>query len=66
MPLCFPPSLRLDAIADINDAALGAGNGAAHSDEIQLGIDLDDVQVLDGDLVAAHLAGADLTLENAA
>ena len=35
-----------------------------HGNEIQLGIDLDDVQILDGDLIAAHLAGADLALED--
>ena len=44
---------------------LGAGDGAAHGDDAQLGVHLDHVQVHDGDLLVAHLAGADLALEDA-
>ena len=57
--------MDLDSGLDEDQAALGAGNGAANSDEVQLGIDLDHIQVLDGDLIAAHLASTDLTLEDA-
>ena len=58
--------MGLDRALDQHQTALGAGDGAADSDQVQLGIDLDDVQVLDGDLVTAHLAGADVALEDAA
>ena len=61
----------LDAVGlngglDEHQPALGAGDGAADRDHVQLRIDLHDVQVLDGHLVAAHLAGADLALEDTA
>lgn len=40
----------LNGALDINNAALRAGDRAAHNDHVELGIDLDHVEVLDGDL----------------
>ena len=56
--------MDLDSGPDGYQAALGAGNRAADNQHVQLGIDLDHAQVLDGDLLDAHLAGADLALED--
>ena len=59
-------AVGLDGGLDEHQTALGAGDGTADRDLVQFGIDLDDVQVLDGHLVAAHLTCADLALENTA
>ena len=58
--------LGLDSVLEIHDPALGAGDRAADGDHIQLGIDLDDVEVLNGDLIDAHVAGLLLAREDAA
>src|SRR5699024_10715981 len=54
----------LHAVAQEHHAALGAGDGAAHGDDAQLGVHLDHVQVHDGDLLVAHLAGTDGALDD--
>ena len=64
--LALLDGLGLDGVLDIHDAALGAGDRAANGDHVQLGVDLDDVEVLDGDLVNAHVAGLLLAREDAA
>ena len=56
--------MGLDGVADIDQTALGAGDGAADDDHVQLCINLNDLQVLDGDLLVAHLTSADLTGED--
>ena len=43
----------------IHNAALRAGDRAADDDHVELFVDLDDVEVLDRDLLNAHLACAD-------
>ena len=56
--------MSLDSVADVDQTALGAGDGAADDDHVQLCINLNDFQILDGDLLIAHLAGADLAGED--
>ena len=63
--LALLDGLGLRGILDIHDAALGAGDGAADRDHVELGIDLHDVQILDGDLVNTHVASLLLARENA-
>ena len=53
----------LDGVLQIHDAALGAGDRAANNDHVELGVDLDDDEVLNSGLLIAHLAGADVALE---
>ena len=48
----------------MHHAALGTGDRATHGDDAQLRVHLDHVQIHDSDLLVAHLAGADLTLED--
>ena len=45
--------------------AIRFGNGAADGDQVQLGVDLDDVKVLHGDLLHAHVACLLLAREDA-
>ena len=54
----FGLDVLLHAVVQEHHAALGAGDGTAHGDDAQLGINLDHVQVQDGDLLVAHLTGA--------
>ena len=51
--------MDLDRGLDGHEAALGAGDRAADHQHVQLGVDLDDAQVLDSHLLHAHVAGAD-------
>ena len=55
----------LDGVLQVHDAALGAGNRAANNDHVELRIDLDHDEVLNSGLLIAHLAGADVALEDA-
>jgi hypothetical protein len=43
--------------ADEHDPTVGTGDGAADQDEVALGVDLDDLEVLHGDALATHAAG---------
>ncbi len=56
--------MDLNGGLDEHETALGAGNGAADREHVQLGVNLHNAQVLDSDLLNAHLAGADLALED--
>ncbi len=58
--------MDLDRVLHGDEAVLWAGNGAADDEHIQLRIDLDDLKVLDGDGLAAHLARAAGALEDTA
>ena len=60
--MCIRDSL--DSALDVHKAALRAGDRAADDEHVQVRVDLDDVEVLHGDLLNAHLACADLTLED--
>jgi len=64
--LALLDGLSLDGGLDVDDAALGAGDCAADHQHVQLGVNLHDVQILDGDLIDAHMAGADVAREYAA
>ncbi len=63
--LALLDDLGLGSALDVHDAALGAGDGAADSDHVQFGIDLDNVEVLHSDLVNAHVAGLMLARHDA-
>ena len=41
----------LTVVLTVDEAALGTGNRAADDDHVELGVDLDDLKVLDGDLL---------------
>src|SRR5215207_7103964 len=61
-----PPSGFALAIGPhLHDAALGAGRGAAHQQKVPVSDDLDDLEPLLGDALAAHPAGAADALEHA-
>ncbi len=53
-------SLRFHAVVDGHDRALGAGDRTLNSDQIVLGVDLDNGQVLHGNAHRAHVAGQTL------
>ena len=55
--MCSSDLLRLHAVGQSDDGALGAGNRALDSDQIVLGVNLDNGQVLHGDAHKAHVAG---------
>src|SRR5699024_8089711 len=54
----------LDRALDGDQTALGAGNGTADNQHVQLVVNLHNAQVLDRDLIDTHVAGADLALED--
>ena len=56
--------MDLDRGLDGHEAALGAGDRTADHQHVQLGVDLDDAQVLDSHLLHAHVAGADGALDD--
>ena len=58
----FPPFLRLDAVSDYDNPALCARDCALNCDEIILTIDLYDLQILNGNLLCAHVARHALAL----
>ena len=58
--------MDLDGGLHGDEAALGTGNRAADDEHVELGVDLDDLKVLDGDSLHTVLAGADLALEDTA
>jgi hypothetical protein len=56
----------LHGAADEDDAAVRAGDRATDQDEVALGVDLDDLEVLHGDALATHAAGHARPAEGAA
>ena len=56
--------MDLNGALDGHQTALGAGNGAADDQHVQLGVNLHNGQVLDSHLIHAHVAGADFALED--
>ena len=56
----------LDGVLDVDNAALRAGNRTANDDHVEFVVNLDDVEVLNRDLLNAHLACAMMALENTA
>ena len=54
--------LNLVGWTNHHHATVGAGNGAANEDDVVFGIDVDDVEITDGDLLGAVLSGHFLTL----
>src|SRR6056297_2876751 len=54
----------LDGVAHDDDAAGGAGNRALDEQHVALGVGLDDLEVLGGDLLVAHVARHPLALEH--
>src|SRR5690606_31110911 len=59
-------ALALDRRADEHDRAVGPGHGALDQDQAVLGVDVDDLEVLDGHALATHAAGHALAPEGAA
>ena len=62
--MCILLPLRLDAIRDKYHAALGAGDCSSDSDEIVFRIDLYDGEVLNRDVLSAHVARKPLALKD--
>src|SRR5512142_2016793 len=58
--------LLLASLVDNDDAALAAGDCAMDADQVALGIDHDDLEVLGRDPVAAEMTGASRTAIDAA
>ena len=56
--------MSLDGATQVDQTALGAGDGALDNDHVQFCIDLNDLQIFDGNLDVAHLTSADLTRED--
>jgi hypothetical protein len=56
----------IDGVTQHDPAALGAGHGALDHDQATVGVGLDDLQVLRGHALIAHVAGHLLALEHLA
>src|SRR3954447_20692512 len=58
-------AISLSLRPDLDDGALGAGNGAAQQDQVLVGDHVDDLEAALGDALVAHLARAADALEHA-
>ena len=63
---CREPLLRHQSVRpDLDDGALGAGDGAAQHQQVRVGVHLDDLEAALRDALVAHLAGPAHALEHA-